>query len=325
MRILHLAHDQNWFKDHFEFVAKQLGHDVEFQGVPDYCLTKEKADIWWQEHKEYCQGFDAVFVSHLASLARIFLQNDWKKPLYIWLCFRFDYFSPDNGHEDMAAYRSLMRQARLKPNVKFFAASEHDRIHAQAVLSEFPVEIVPPMVYINNKNKVPIRCGSDTFFMVSKHNETVFMDLKKELDELEIPAYKHRWSYGAPDLTGVRGIIHIPYTFLTRGLYENLALENVFFLPTLKFFNQLRSSSGYFFWDVETPTDPKLAEWYNDEYRDLFNYFNSFEELKSFSDNPNLSIWIDIKKRRIREFNRWHNAETLTKWRNVLGGKDAAI
>ena len=35
--------------------------------------------------------FDVIVTSDTAPLSRIFLQNNWKKPLIIWICNRFDY------------------------------------------------------------------------------------------------------------------------------------------------------------------------------------------------------------------------------------------
>lgn len=315
MRILHLTHCLEWFKDHFDYICQQTGHTGETQHISDFGLTEEKANALWAQHKDYYESFDAIFVSHLATLSRIFLQNNWKKPLYIWLCFRFDHFDPTTG-TDKRAYQNLIKEARLKPNVKFRAAAEHDRLHIQRVLGEFPVDTVPPFVYINNEGKVRIPCD-DKLFVVSKHNETIFMNLKAKMDELHIPAYKHRWQDGAPDLRGVLGVLHIPYTFLTRGLMENLALENVFFLPSLEFFNTLRQKN-YFFWDVQGPSDVHLSEWYRDMNRHLFVYFQSFEHLKQIMDSPNLGTLLKIKKQDIRMFNKIHNEVALSGWKEFL-------
>lgn len=318
MRILHLTHQIPWFRDHFNFICEQLGHTGETQEVSNYALTAQLADGLWEKHKDYYNQFDAIHVSHLAQLARIFLQNGWEKPLYIWLCFRFDYFSPVDT-VDREAYRQLIKEARLKPNVKFFAASEHDRLHIQRVLGDFPVEIVQPLVYVNSSSKVLIPCGERDFYIINKHNETICMDLKKTLDELNVPNYKHEWHLGPPDLRNIKGIIHIPYTFLTRGFYENLAEENVFFVPSLEFFESLRCNRLLkFFWDVEGPADVPLSEWYKQENQKLFVYFSSFEELARIASSPNLDSLILEKKERIRQFNLRHNEKNIIKWRGIF-------
>jgi hypothetical protein len=312
MKILHVTYNPAWFQDHFEYLCRELGHEGETQQISDMNagpFNAPVADRLWEQHQDYYDTFDAVYVSHVANLSRIFLQNDWKKPLYIWLCFRFDY-----GVGDLRAFHSLIKEARNRPNVKFFAASEHDRLYIQRALGEFPVEIVPPMVYINNEGKVQIRCGHERFFVMSKHNETQFMDLQSELDRAAVPTYKHGWSIGPPDLRGVRGIIHIPYTFLTRSLYENLAIGNVFFLPTEEFMRTRINRPG-FFWDVPNaiPEEVALSEWYREEHKPLFVYFSTFQELKHISDDL-----ISEKKDNILRFIMKHNPETLEKWRGIF-------
>ena len=316
MRILHITYNPDWFKDHFDFLCRQLGHEGETQQISDMNngeFDAVAANKRWAAHKDYYESFDAVFVSHLTHLSRIFLQNDWKKPLYIWLCFRFDF-----GAQDREFYR-LIKEARNRPNVKFFAASEHDRLYIQRMLGDFPVDIVPPMVYVNNANKVKVPCDSNTFFVMSKHNETVFMNLKEELDRRGISAYKHGWSDGPPDLQGVRGVIHIPYTFLTRALYENLALGNVFFLADENFIRKNMWRAG-FFWDLPftSPDEVSLAEWYREEHRNLFIYFSGLDELKAISEDPNLDRLIAYKKDNIAKFTVKHNEETLKKWGEIF-------
>src|SRR5208337_261486 len=147
MRILHVgtssSQGSNWFEDHFNYICAQLGHTGETRIIPDYSITSSKADIWWRLGAEYFNSFDSVFISHLAQTSRIFLQNGWQKPLNVWLYFRFDYFDP-TYEEDKNLYHQQIRAAHSLPNVKFFAASEHDRDYTQRILGMPAVEIVEP-------------------------------------------------------------------------------------------------------------------------------------------------------------------------------------
>lgn len=317
MRILHMTHCREWFADHFDHICYELGHTGETKQIADFGLTAEKANELWKSNIDYFNSFDMVFVSHLATLSRIFLQNNWRKPLRIWHCFRFDHFDPNN-RLDRLAYQKLIQESIKRPNVKHAAAAEHDRLHTQKTLKNFPLDIVAPFVYINNDGKVQIPC-KDKLFVVSKHNETLFMDLKLKLDELKIPAYKHRWQDGPPDIRGVSGIVHLPYTYLTRNLMENLALENVFFIPTLGFFQELLSKPGYF-WDVHMrePNQDCLSEWYKPEHEKLFIQFSSFENLKSIIESPYIGDLLADRKKNIRAFNWQHNSKVREQWREFL-------
>ena len=55
-----------------------------------YNIGHERAERIWNLHKEYFEQFDVIITSDTAPLARIFLQNGFKKPLIIWICNRFD-------------------------------------------------------------------------------------------------------------------------------------------------------------------------------------------------------------------------------------------
>jgi hypothetical protein len=314
MRILNLTHSPCWFDDHFQYLLAQTGHTGETSYRSEGNFNADKANRMWKEYESYFNSFDAILVSHLSTWCRPFLQNNWKKPLFIWFFFRFDH-----DIDDTSAYYDLLRDARNhRQNVKIFAATEYDRQYAQNRLGEFPIEIVHPLICINNENKTKIPCGEDTFFLLGKHNESLFVN---RLNELGIPTYRHNWEASVPDLRGVRGIIHIPYVYATRSLIENLALENVYFLPSQSFLRTLRRADN-FFWDGgmigESLGDFSLAEWYNEEHKNLFVYFNSFEDLKQISDSPHLKSLIEEKKRNIREFNQRYNEEALRKWKDIL-------
>lgn len=296
-------------------MKKQLGLEGEtfYKSISN--MNAAKADAIWKAHSEYFNSFDAVFVSHLATWSRVFLQNGWKKPLYVWFFFRFDH-DVDDRHE----YYKLLKETRLQPNVKFIAATEQDRVYVQNILGDFPVKIISPFVCVNNEVKTKISCDENTFFLVGKHNETLFTN---KLDSFKISTYKHNWTTSVPDLRGVRGVIHMPYVYATASLYENLALENIYFLPDeslLKtLINDYRGGSGYF-WDSHGEKgDFSQTEWYREENKNLFVYYSSFEELKEMSDSPNLKSLIEDKKHNLCIINQQRLAETRKKWAEVFG------
>lgn len=318
MRVLHVTHNDRWFPFHFEFMCKQLGLEGETFYKSEANFNAAKANAIWAAHSEYFNSFDAVFVSHVATWSRVFLQNDWKKPIYVWLFFRFDH-----DIDDQEIYYELIKEAKSRPNVKFIAATEQDRLYTQSVLRNFPVEVVSPFACVNNDAKTKILCDEDTFFLPGRHNETLVAD---KLDALGIPTYKQKWETSTPDLRGIRGIIHMPYVYATASLYENLALENIYFLPSEDFLrtliNEHRGGSGYF-WDShgEPTRDFKSTEWYREENKPLFVYYSSFKELKEISDSPNLKFWLADKKRNLHMINQQRFEETHRKWMEVFGDR----
>jgi hypothetical protein len=313
MKILNLTHSEFWLPGHFKYMLRQTGHTGETMFLPVANMNAQKADVIWTKYEDYFWTFDTIFVSHLSSWSRVFLQNNWTKPLYVWLFFRFDF-----DIDDPAVYYDLLQQARnSRHNVRFFAATETDRVYAEEKL-QFAIPVIKPFICINNELKTAIPCDSDTFYLIGKHNESLFVH---EMQELGIPIYQQDWTSSIPDLRGVLGVIHLPYVFATRSFIENLALGNVYFLPTERFLNVLRRSPGYF-WDSTLSQDHHgdyhLTEWYSQEHNQLFVYFDSFEELRDLSKSPGLKDTIAEKKRAIRQFVERQNNRALREWTELL-------
>jgi hypothetical protein len=277
-------------------------------------FSEDKANQIWHELKDYFNQFDAILISHTASWSRVFLQNGWTKPLFVWFFFRFDHDVPDQQ-----AYYKLLEDAKNRCDVHFFAATEYDRAYAQMKLKDLRLDIILPFLYVNNDEKKPVPC-QDRFYLVGKHNESLVLDA---LANLQIPLYHQDWHAGPPDLRSAKGIVHLPYVYATRSLIENVASENVYFLPSQRFLWKLRRDIPNYFWDGgmagESRGDYSLTEWYNQAYNGLFIYFDSFEELKNLSKNAYLPEIIADKKRLIREFKRIHYNKALKQWKELLG------
>ena len=236
-----------WFADHFDRLLAETGHTGETMYLSFANFSAEKADEIWHQYKDYFDSFDAILVSHIASWCRPFLQRGWTKPLFVWLFFRFDHDVPDRQE-----YYDLLRRGSQQPNVKFFAATEYDREYAKSKLGEFPLDIVTPFLHVDNGPKSEIPCGPDKFYLVGKHNESLVSD---RLQSLGVPFYRQDWHSRVPDLRNVRGVIHLPYVYATRSLIENIALENVYFLPTPNLLNEFRRYVPGYFWDGGMPSD----------------------------------------------------------------------
>ena len=315
MRILNLTHSVFWFPEHFKRLLAEAGHTGETLYRSEGSMSAEKANQLWHEYKDYFDSFDAVMVSHVASWSRVFLQNGWKKPLYVWFFFRFDHDVPD-----LPEFYQLLMSARLQSNVKFFAATDYDLAYAKSRLPDFDAPVIRPFMHIENAGKKPVNC-QNRFYLVGKHNESLFSD---RLTEMQIPFYQQTWETGVPDLRGVKAVLHFPYVYATRSLIENLALENVYFLPSQQFLRDLDSTTPNYFWDGGLPDEARgdysRSEWYLDKHRDLMIYFNSWEDLENLSRNAYLPEIIADKKAKIREFNARQYPIILKQWKSLLDG-----
>ena len=311
MRILNLTHSPLWYPQHFDRVLQETGHTGETMFRSEGNFNAEKANQIWRECREYFESFDAIFVSHLATWSRVFLQNGWQKPLYVWVSFRFDH-----DVDDLPEYHKLILDSTNHKNVKFFAMSQQDRLYARDVLHDFPIDVVSPFIFDSRDGKPETACGTDRFFLVGKHNETLFAN---QLDKLGIPMYTHLWESGSPYIKDVRGILHFPYVCTTRSLFENLAAGNVYFLPSHELIQDLFNTPGYF-WDRcrEPLNDYSQTEWYRDGNKKLFVYYDSFEELRDMSNSPNFDDLLEAKTDIVMESVRERNTAAKRQWREIL-------
>lgn len=293
-----------------------------------YNLGEERAQRIWDLHKETFLKYDAIITSDTAPLARIFLQNDWPKPLIIWICNRFDYSDQASLDCDFPdeAYYELFRKATALPNVKVIAYTEFEHHYANKQGVDTGSIIITPSAFeilpLNNSAIPSHIVKNETFFLPPYHNETQFMDMQKFLSDLGIPVYCGRYN-GARDLEDFKGIIHFPYAWSNLALFENLSLGIPYFLPSEKFFVELvTNNSNYFF------TNPfyiihrdfaKVSEWYAPLRKDIFIYFDSWEDLLNKIENTDYAA----KRDQIKNHSIEHNKKMKNRWTKAF--KDLGI
>jgi hypothetical protein len=102
----------------------------------NYNVHSARAQAAWDAHGQWFQTFDAVLVSDVTAMARPFLQQPlFTKPLFLWVCNRFDFANQDHefvlAHTDMlqhgyfpdAQYYPLMQAAASTPNVSILLSN----------------------------------------------------------------------------------------------------------------------------------------------------------------------------------------------------------
>lgn len=109
------------------------------------------------------------------------------------------------------------------------------------------------------------------------------MNLREKVESLGIRVYNGRYQ-GPKDLAEFAGMIHIPYAWSNLALFETIQMEVPYFIPSLSFIRKLAINSdnkGSFFWTPPLLLDQlQLSEWYCDETKEVFIYFDSWEDLQ---------------------------------------------
>lgn len=333
MKILHLSYHKGCVND-FNYVCNNLNiqcevlssiqecttdKNVKSLKLPNnqhYNMTHQRAKMYWDTYEDYFNKFDCIVTSDTAPLSRIFLQNNWDKKLIIWICNRFDYaHGRGSGFPDQEYY-DLIRKATTLKNVHIIGYTAFENIYCKRVRNiDIGNNIITPTggiaeIYSNFTDKNEL---NDTLFVPPYNNDTIMMDLKGQLENLGFNAYTGRYD-GPMDLTNYKAVVHMPYAWSNLAFFEMFQLGIVYFIPTPNFL--LKTAKGKrFYWSPPfIPNLLKISEWYDEKYKDLLIYFDSWEDLRKKVHTLNY----DKHKLKLKEFGEKHIKTTLNKWKNML-------
>lgn len=335
LKVLHLTFHKGCASE-VEALAKKLSLALTTWYIPDlppyfldgystgsalYNIGHKRAERIWELHKKEFEQFDLIFTSDTAPLSRIFLQNQSKIPLIIWICDRFDYSDQSSldCHFPDREYYSLFNKAKKLPHVVIVANTAFEHVYAKSKGVDSGSLIIKPSGFSEKREgwdnpSHPQR--ENTFYLPPYHNERIFIDLSGHLDRLGIPNFCGRHN-GLGDLCIYKGIIHLPYSWSTIALFENMKIGIPYFIPSKAFLQKLRSQGNYWHQNGTFLFEKKLyelSEWYNEENKALFTYFDSWEDLLKQIQS---CLYLE-KRQAILEFAKRHQEKTLAKWQEVL-------
>jgi hypothetical protein len=311
-----------------EYICNKLNFDLEFKIFDDgistgnsrYNISKEKANMCWEKYKDYFNTFDIIITSDTAPISRVFLQNDFKNQLIIWVCNRFDYFDAGSLDCDFPDkdYYTLLRNVKNKPNVSIVGYTPFENIYAKIFKNvDIGEKVIKPIgkvaktyqniLYTNVENK------QKQFFVPPYHNDNIMMNLCSKLNELNIPNYNNRYN-GPLDLKDYKGIIHIPYAWSNLALFENFQQHIVYFIPSINFLNKIRKDKNFFWSPPFLEEHLNFSEWYHQDHQNIIIYFDSWEDLKYKTENT------DFKKikNELKNFCKDHEERELYHWRQIF-------
>jgi hypothetical protein len=333
LSILHLSFHTGCLHE-IENIAQELDFKVtslfiprlaayEFDGYASgnalYNIGPERALSIWNKHKDYFNQFDAIITSDTAPLSRIFLQNNYEKPLIIWVCNRFDY--ADTGSLDCEfpdkKYYELLQQAHDKENVFIVPYTAFESFYAEQKNVMFNHDVIQPsgiFLKADVPSSIPSHIDkSATFFIPPYLNDTT-AQIEEHCALLHIPTYKGRYN-GPNDLSDFKGIIHTPYSWSNLALFENIQNELPYFIPSFDFMVKMYDA-GIIWWPNGNffKNNHQLAEWYNAENSEIITYFDSWEDLKNKIEATDF----DALRVKIKQFAQTHRKTVLKKWNDII-------
>lgn len=334
--MLHLTFHKGTMRE-IEGIAREVGWSVETWLIPElaprffdetssglclYNIGHDRAERIWIRHADFFNQFDAIITSDTAALARIFLQNGYAKPLIIWISNRFDYHdatSLDCAFPDKEFYR-LMNTAKTRPNVTVVATCPFEHYYARKKGVDTGSYVIKPcgasLEAIQTPTIPSFVNKRACFFLPSYHNEKKFMDLETRCMHLNIPTYAGR--FAAPmELQDFKGVIHLPYSWCTIALFMNTQMGLGYFVPSKKFVKSLQKKGNYWHQNSEFLFDRNkfyLSEWYSQENKELFVYFNSWKDLKNKIAQTDFAAL----RRRVTAAAMKHKATMIDRWKELF-------
>lgn|SRR5579872_304683 len=333
LNILHLSFHKGCIRE-INTIAQQLHLNVTSVFVPDiapyqfdgystgnalYNIGRERAYHIWHKHKDYFNQFDAIITSDTAPLARIFLQNDYQKPLIIWICNRFDY--TDYGSLDCdfpdAHYYDLFNQAHDKKNVFTIPYTAFESLYAQQHNVVFNHDVVRPTGIIAHEpiiSQIPAYINKSKTFFIPPYLNDSSLNVTQACLQQQISTYQGRYN-GPDDLQEFKGIIHIPYAWSNVAFFENIQHGLPYFVPSLSFMLE-HLEKGKIWWMNSHYFEHNyhLSEWYCDEHRDIITYFDSWDDLKNKIESTDF----DALRTKIKTYAQQLHNKTIEQWRNIF-------
>lgn len=323
LKILHLSFHSGC-KNDLDYIFNKFNFYHEFMTINDidnrkYNIGRNRAIEYWERYKDKFNQFDMIITSDTAPLSRIFLQNNWSKKLIIWICNRFDYSDVANLDCEFPdkEYYELITSATNSKNVKLIGYTTFENFYAKNYKNiDIGNQIIKPIgANINyDSNSIDNDAGkSNLFFIGSYHNDNIMINLFDIVSKLNIPCYSGRYS-GPLDLAKYKGVIHIPYAWSNLALFEAIHLSIIYFIPSLNFLLSLKKNKN-FFWSP--PYDDKyihISEWYCEENKDIFIFFDSWEDLVIKIS----TLDFNKQKKILKEFSKKNHSDMLKRWEQVF-------
>ncbi len=316
--------------DTWNILAQPFGFlDPKSPAKSNYVMLHDKAERIFQRHKRKFETYDLIITSDIAPLSRIFLQNNWKKPLLIWVCNRFDIntrSSRSNEFPDQE-YLNLFQEAGNLENVAIVGYTNFEKVHAEKNHSITSIKTTIPPTGMSEitkgYQKIHETVKKDDHFYVRDYINEKKIALTRKLKNLGIHYYSGNYA-GSVDLKDFKGMIHIPGVMGNFHLWENIHQGIIHFIPSKELYTSLYTEQKICFWDWTNPRNRTSnlpieevfanCDWYNEKLAPLFIFFDSFEDLKQKTENIDYAA----KKEAIISFHKNHVLYCLNSWAPIF-------
>lgn len=325
MKILHLTNHRGTKKS-IEHMCQQLNllEKLTTETIYSYYyIDRNLADSLWQEYKEKIKNYDILLFTDTSMVARPFLQHidEFEGRVIVYITNRFDWGMFGFRDED---YYTLYSNISKHPKVHFCADNTYDQYYASTNNIE-RVELIKLTPLLSSKISLPI---NDRLFIYNRG--TKIEHYRPFLDKYDIAYDVFGENNPYRDVEHIEeyvGILHLPYQTNIQSLWENLGYNIIYFIPSKQFFIKLLFlENSWYYWEERKRSidfflkSIDICEWYHPDNEELFEYFDSWEDLKG-----KMKKITQEKKKKIHSFMQKHNHTNLEKWNFILSSQQLAI
>ena len=314
-KILYVSRHEGTFAN-FCYIAKYLGFNstslipkYSYTGRPN-CYYRDKCRSFV---KAKCSEFDYIIISDIIPDSYIFLINKCNKKIILEITNRFDWDVQKRN------YYKFFSRAIKKKNIIIIENNSFEVYHACMKNIFIPnYYLIRPIGYPpNNILKREHKEYHDIVAIILNQIQDKKI-LQVELQKLNITFKCLPHKYGGPlILSTYKAIIFLPYQVSIMKMMENFRYGIPMIIPSEKLLREL-IKSNYYFCSSEVFKIPngvrEYVEFYNNKFRDLFIYFDNFEEIPNIIQNTDFKALREKEK----EFMRYYEKKAIKMWEEVL-------
>ena len=319
-KILYISRHEGTISN-FCYVSEILGFDIMVLNPiyphgerPKCYYRKDKCQYFV---KSICFEFEYIIISDIIPDSYIFLINQCDAKIILEITNRFDWSIPLKYRED---YYKTIAEAQKRNNIIFVENNPFEVYYlcTKKIFIRNYYLIRPLGNPPNNKIEEKHRIFYDKIAIFETYNQGKI--LSPILRNLNISYDVLGYKYGGPlILSSYKAIIILPYQVSIMKMMENFRYGIPMIIPTERFLREIlgkyKINYPWIKYALNIPNGSKYyIEFYNNEFKDLFIYFDNFADL------PDIIINTDFNSLKIKEkeFMKYHEKKTITMWSEVL-------
>lgn len=339
-KILHITNHPGT-KRNIENVCKYLNiyEQLETQGyIHPMFLDVNDANTLWEtmDYKNKLKEYETLIFTDTSMVARPFLQHmeehDCRIIIYVtnrvdWGMRHFLNTSYEVLYNDfMNLYRRMSH--KYKDRIYFCADNRYDLYYTEKFGIYFKFEEYTPLtpyLYIEDCTRCVSSPNIENKFFIYNRGSDIenYIHFLNE-QQIEYDIFDKQMGKPYQDerqIAKYKGYIHLPYQTNIQSLWENLGYNILYFIPSKRFFLSLLNEKWYYWEEKKMSMQDlyksiELSEWYNPKNIDLFEMFDSWEDLGEKNKKP-AEYWI-TKKLKIRQIMLEKNKMSISMWREML-------